>query len=772
MDFLKSAVASAIAKGSSFPYSLGDRVDIADSIWALHNATKRDDGSPCSVFTFDIAANKSRLPLARNAVRKSRTLRHPGVIKVLDTIETDANLYIVTERVVPLSWHVKRRSLSEETAKWGLYAVASTLKFINADASSVHGAVRASSVFTGESGEWKLGGFDILSSMNEEDAVIYTYASLLPDAARYTPPEVVKGGWDIIKRNPLTAIDSFGLGILIYEVFNGSFTGGDQVGKTTNIPPSMHQSYKRLCTANPKLRLSPAHFVEQGKKSGGFFQTPLIRLCDDIESLGLKNDVEREEFVNELDSLSEDFPEEFFKMKVLPELLKSVEFGGGGPKVLSAVLKIGSKLSSEEFNAKLTPMIVRLFGNPDRALRVCLLDQLPMMIDNLPHKIVNDKIFPQITSGFTDAAPVVREQTVKAVLPIINKLNDRTINGDLLKYLARTANDEQPGIRTNTTICLGKIAKNLGQGSRSKVLIAAFSRSLRDPFVHARSAGLLALGATMEFFSEEDCAGKVLPAICPSLLDKEKMVRDQANKTLDLYLQRIRKFSSTMADTVLPSTSSPEPAKDTARIGTSNDKSWAGWAISSFTNKLTAANGEIEPTANAAKPAEPEPVRSASLPRSTRSSPLVPKDTARPAGHSLNRSVSEQPPMVAKEEESEDVYDAWGAIDDEDEGSALKEADPFEEATISSPSIHAPAPKAAAVPYDDGGEPDFAGWLAAQSKVKKPLPKGLNKSSSATVSRTSSRGSVVQSRTAAPAKKIDTKPKDEDEDDGWGDAWD
>lgn len=87
-------------------------------------------------------ANKSRLPLAKNAVRKSRTLRHPGVIKVLDTIEvcslfeggrfveleaddsqTESSLYIVTERVVPLSWQVKRRSLSEETAKWGLYSV-------------------------------------------------------------------------------------------------------------------------------------------------------------------------------------------------------------------------------------------------------------------------------------------------------------------------------------------------------------------------------------------------------------------------------------------------------------------------------------------------------------------------------------------------------------------------------------------------------------------------------------------------------------------------
>lgn len=84
---------------------------------------------------------------------------------------------------------------------------------------------------------------------------------------------------------------------MVFEVFNGSFAGGDQVGKTTNVPPSMHQSYKRLCAANPKLRLSPAHFLEQGKKSGGFFHTPLIRLTEDIEGLGLKNDAEREEFI-------------------------------------------------------------------------------------------------------------------------------------------------------------------------------------------------------------------------------------------------------------------------------------------------------------------------------------------------------------------------------------------------------------------------------------------------------------------------------------------
>ncbi|EAW07871.1 COPI-interacting protein CEX1 [Aspergillus clavatus NRRL 1] len=782
MDFLKSAVASAIAKGSSFPYSFGDRVDVSDSIWTLHNATKREDGSPCSVFTFEIASNNSRTPLARNAVRKSRTLRHPGVIKVLDTIETDSNIYIVTERVVPLAWHVKRKSLSKETSIWGIYTVASTLKFINEDASSVHGAVRASSIFASESGEWKLGGFDVLSSMNDENAVIYTYGSLVPDAARYTPPEVVKGGWESIKRHPLAAVDAYGLGILVYEVFNGSFAGGDQVGKTTNIPPSMHQSYKRLCTANPKIRLSPAHFVEQGKKTGGFFQTPLIRFADDIESLGLKNDEEREEFVNELDELSDDYPEEFFKMKVLPELLKSVEFGGGGPKVLSAIMKIGTKLPPDEYSAKLTPVIVRLFGNPDRALRVCLLDNLPLMIDNLSQKIVNDKIFPQMTSGFTDVAPVVREQTVKAVLSVIGKLSDRTINGDLLKFLARTANDDQPGIRTNTTICLGKIAKYLGQNSRTKVLVAAFTRSLRDPFVHARNAGLLALGATIEFFNEEDCASKVLPAICPSLLDKEKLIRDQANKTLDLYLQRVRKFGSTMADTALPAVASPDAPKDAARIGTSTDKSWAGWAISSFTNKLTTANGEIQTTASSVKPVEADVSRSASVPRPAKASPStqldLPKKALRSEAQPLERSFSDQPASFSRtEDETEDVYDAWGAIDDEDEESASKDDDLFGTPATSSPTVDiTPTPKSVPIPYDDGGEPDFAGWLAAQSKAKakKPLPKGLTKPATTTTSsRTPSRTSTTKPRTVVvPAKKIDIKPKDEDEEDGWGDAWD
>ncbi|RMZ78199.1 hypothetical protein DV738_g4040, partial [Chaetothyriales sp. CBS 135597] len=735
MDFLKSAVASAIAKSGGIPYSIGDCVDQNASVWALHNGTKREDGSRCSVFVFDINASKSLLPLARNAVRKLRTLRHPGVVRVLDVIENETTIYLVTERVTPLNWYIKRGSLSEETIKWGLHSIASTLKFINGDASSVHGSVRASSVYTSESGEWKLGGFEALSSLNEDDAVIYTYGSLVPDSNKYAPPEVLANGWSAIKKAPLPAADAYGLGELIYEAFNRSFTGTDQLPQPRSIPASLAPAYKRLISANPKVRISAANFLDQGKRVGSFFNTPLISITERTDNLGLMSVEERDEFVQELDNLSEDFPEEFFKMKILPELLKSVEFGGGGPIVFGAILKIGLKLPDDEFEARLAPVIIRLFQSPDRAMRVCLLDSLPAVVDRLSQKDVSNKIWPAMVTGFTDTAPVVREQTVKAVLPVISKLSDRTVNGELLRLLAKTANDEQPGIRANTTICLGKISRNLGTGSRAKVLTAAFTRSLRDPFVHARSAALMALNATIDLFSDEDCATKLLPALCACLIDREKMVRDQANKTFDTYMQRVQKYASTLSDTALPAqNSSSSAAAATAKTTSQNDTSWTGWAVSSFTNKLTSA-----------KVSQPEP----------------------------------------KEEEEviEDSLDAWGEMDQEDD------------AFFDAPSAVKPAaaPAKTTTPFDDGGEPDFAGWLAAQSKAKsgKPTPKGLTKTPTSTLAgkpnivRSSSAGPPLAAKAATTAKaslrtlapqkpKEVPKPKElkPAEDDDWGAAWD
>lgn len=185
-----------------------------------------------------------------------------------------------------------------------------TLKFINGDAAAIHGSLKVGSVYSSESGEWKLGGFDVLSNVKDDESVIYvraptrfraasadpgkTYGGLVPDSARYAPPEVAQGGWAIIKKNPHSAVDSFNLGTLIFEVFNGDYQGRDQAGQTKNVPPTMQSSYKRLCNANPKARISVANFLDQGCRTGSFFDSPLIKLTEGIDNLGVKTPSERE----------------------------------------------------------------------------------------------------------------------------------------------------------------------------------------------------------------------------------------------------------------------------------------------------------------------------------------------------------------------------------------------------------------------------------------------------------------------------------------------
>jgi hypothetical protein len=57
-----------------------------------------------------------------------------------------------------------------------------TLKFINGDAASIHGSLKVGSVYTSESGEWKLGGFEVLTSVKEDESIIYVSLGYRKDA--------------------------------------------------------------------------------------------------------------------------------------------------------------------------------------------------------------------------------------------------------------------------------------------------------------------------------------------------------------------------------------------------------------------------------------------------------------------------------------------------------------------------------------------------------------------------------------------------------------
>lgn len=169
--------------------------------------------------------------------------------------------------------------------------------------------------------------------MKEEESAkcSQTYGSLVPDSGRYAPPEISRAGWESIKRGPVYAVDAYNFGTLIFEVFNGSFLGGDQIAQTKNVPPSMHQSYKRLLSQNPKARLSVGQFLEQGTREGGFFQTPLIQITEDIDSLGLKSEGEREEFLRSVRTVND----RVASLIYLPPIVSLMKLRTTFPKIFS-----------------------------------------------------------------------------------------------------------------------------------------------------------------------------------------------------------------------------------------------------------------------------------------------------------------------------------------------------------------------------------------------------------------------------------------------------
>ena len=124
-----------------------------------------------------------------------------------------------------------------------------------------------------------------------------TYSTSFPAYRDALPPEVGKSGWGVYKSVPWSAVDAYGYGCLLTELFRGSPPTPGRLPDVGNIPSNMQQVCKRLLNANPRMRPSLSQVLDQGRKQGGYFCSSLIDLSENIDSLGLKSEAEREEFL-------------------------------------------------------------------------------------------------------------------------------------------------------------------------------------------------------------------------------------------------------------------------------------------------------------------------------------------------------------------------------------------------------------------------------------------------------------------------------------------
>lgn len=574
MDYLRSAASAVLSKsagplpgfiiGAPFPSDQSS----TPTIWSLHQGTKREDNSPCTIFVFENNSNGTHLTLARNALRKLRTLRHPDVLKLIDSNETTTGVYIAVEPVRRLTDVLSNWTASQESKKescvWGLSKVANALKFIHTGAASIHGNIRPESVFVSQGGQWKLAGFELLTSKEDPQGVVFSLSGSLPDASLYASPEVKQNGWSILRDQDTHTLDSYSFALLAFSAFNAYYPSsiGQQSPPQGSIPSPLFALLRRCLSPTAKTRMSVGQLYDSASVQGGVFKTNKLAVIQEgCDGLMLASDGERSEVIGMLSKSSSSLPPDFLTHVVLPCLVNALNIScqsASNPQaqqtstsraihpstLLPLVLQLGSPLSDTEWNQSILPCILESFNSADRSIRVTLLDHLPSYISRVDARKVSDAIWPRLITGFSDSSAGIREATLKSILPIASKLTDRIKNNDLLRQLAKTQVDVEESIRTNTTILLGRLSPQLNATTRKSVLIPAFSRSLKDPFVHARVAGLMAFMATSEgegaSYSIEDLAKSVLPAVVVLLVDSEKLVRDQAIKAVDLFLGRVR----------------------------------------------------------------------------------------------------------------------------------------------------------------------------------------------------------------------------------------
>ncbi|XP_042440970.1 probable inactive serine/threonine-protein kinase scy1 [Zingiber officinale] len=608
--FLKGVVGGSGTGIKDLPYNIGEPYHSSWGSWTHSRGTSKEDGSAVSIFILSGSSSQDgHLIAGRNGVKRLRTVRHPNILSFLHSTEAEVSdgsamkctIYIVTEPVMPLSEKIKELNLSgtqrDEYFAWGLHQISKAVSFLNNDCKLVHGNVCLDSVVVTPTLDWKLHAFDVLSEFDGNSEVsnsaMLQYEWLV--GSQYKSMELAKSDWQNIRKSPPWSIDSWGLGCLIYEIFSGTkLSKTEELRNTSFIPKSLLPDYQRLLSSTPSRRLNPSKLIDNSE----YFHNKLVETIQFMEILNLKDSVEKDSFFRKLPNLAEQLPRQIVLKKLLPLLSSALEFGSAAAPALTALLKMGSWLSAEEFNMKVLPTIVKLFSSNDRAIRVALLQHVDQFGESLSSQIVDEQVFPHVANGFADTSAFLRELTLKSMLVLAPKLSQRTMSGSLLKYLSKLQVDEEPAIRTNTTILLGNIASYLNDATRKRVLINAFTvRALRDTFSPARAAGIMALNATVQYYEMTEIATRILPNLVVLTIDPDGEVRTKAFEAIDQFMLIAKQHHEKLV------TGDTNESGLSGIPSVSGNSSLLGWAMSSLTSKgkasehgsLTSANASTVP---------------------------------------------------------------------------------------------------------------------------------------------------------------------------------
>lgn len=430
---------------------------------------------------------------------------------------------------------------------------------MNFGAGIIHGNLRPSALFLTQANELRIGGFELSTSLKDPNTLITSYNVIFREINfRDWPPEIAVPSrlmtWDQLRNNPVWSIDTYMIARLLISLFPSS----------EMMPPEISAFANGCLTAEPRARVDYRTLLDDNSRM--FRGLKVLEYSEALEKLNLLELDARESVFADLLANLPSVPLKFRAYKVAP-LLRAHILTPNVHLTTSAITLFFcsvAELAKPEFEYTVLPVVKYLFAKDERHIRLAILDSLSLIAANLEGSFVQEAVYQRYISGFTDSFPAIREATLKASIFLAPKLSSRQLNGELLRFYARLQADQEPGIRANTTICLGYVAKFLEPATRGKILGMALVKSLNDPFGPSRRAGLSEIAKCIEYFDPRDITKNILPLVVPLMIDEDEENRDKAWQLVLDLVERVRNHAISLlpegSQTVDKGLGIPEPS--------------------------------------------------------------------------------------------------------------------------------------------------------------------------------------------------------------------
>ena len=529
---------------SSFKFHIQEKVDLPHSIFEMYKGKPKNgmminipgislDNTDFSIFVFRKSTG-SLATFAVSAMRKLVSLRHPSILRVYDSADTDSGVYIATEFVTPL---VVSNSTSSTFPVYGVYQLMKGLQFLHEEAKLVHGNLDPACVFIDVNGGYRLAGFELARPKPDNHLIHDKRALNAGIFSRYFCAD-------------LPDVDVFGFVLIIHYLFTRFHSIPSRCRETAPVKELVDTVISSI--SDQKISQFLIEFTRHKKFSlnYNFFKSnQLIDILEYFETIHLKTERESVQWLTDsLPSRLSGTPNES-KGILLDMLLNNVmSITSLVPAAIPSAIQImaDSQLSQSEFaNRGFDSKIISLIKISDRSVRMKLLINVPKIFALFDSKILETVVLIEFLTGLTDSHPTIREQTLVTLVSMASHLNGQAVEKKIIPHVIKLLRDPEPSIRTNAIVSLGKVVDRcVDDDKQFEIVSQCVMNGLRDPFAPTRITAMKMLGGMKIKTCDHarEMAKTFIPVLSPLLVDADGEVATLAFEVLRSIVDEVKKL--------------------------------------------------------------------------------------------------------------------------------------------------------------------------------------------------------------------------------------